>query len=139
MIKSVWFFKESMFHHCGKMILSIEACYWDPIQYVETFLWPEGEGKLGSMSLSSFINLLIWILSSNAEKAEQPTQPNSTHNHECRVIYTNVHPYMLLTQLTITCYTVEAINIQIFSQDYLQTIDPEQICKITSYDRIYQY
>ena len=38
MNKSVCFFKENMFRHCGKMILGFEARYWDPLQYAERFL-----------------------------------------------------------------------------------------------------
>ena len=54
--------------------------------------------KLVSMSLSWNYNLLRWILSSNAKKAEHQSQPNSIPNHECRLIYTYAHPYMLLMQ-----------------------------------------
>ena len=46
---------------------------------------------------------------------------------------------MLFIQSMRTYYMVEAINIQIFSQDYPQTIDSEHNCKITNYDRINQY
>ena len=34
-----------------------------------------------------------------------------------RLIYTNVHPYMLFIQSMRTYYMAEAINIQIFPQD----------------------
>ena len=45
---------------------------------------------------------------------------------------------MLFMQSMGMYYMVEAINIQIFSQDYPQTINPEHKCKITSCDRINQ-
>ena len=43
---------------------------------------------------------------------------------------------MLFMQSTKTYYMVEAINIQMFSQDSSQNIDSEHSFKITSYDHI---
>ena len=45
---------------------------------------------------------------------------------------------MLFMQSMRMYYIVEAINIQIFPQDSLQTIDSEHKCKITSYEHINQ-
>ena len=47
-------------------------------------------------------------------------------------------PYMLFTKSMRTYYMVEAINIQIFIHDFPQTINPENNCKIASYDCINQ-
>ena len=123
MIKSLWFFKENMFRHCGKTILGVEARYWDPIQYAESFL-PGRKMWTRSYAIALKFQPCKMNFHLNDEKAEQPPQPNSNAKHACRLKYINSHPYFLLVQSTITCYMMEAINNQIFFQDYLQTIHP---------------
>ena len=53
---------------------------------------------------------------------QHPPKPIRNTKHECRLLYTNVHPYMLFMKSMRMYYMVEAINIQIFSQDSPQTI-----------------
>ena len=110
---------------------------WCLLQPVLQRHWRSPEKfQQGNQPLPLRCHLLGWIFFSGDEKKGHPQNPLEIPSMRYRLIYTNVHPYMLFMQSTRTYYMVETINIQIFSQDSPQTIDSEHNCKITSYDHI---
>ena len=130
-------------YYCTFRHIWIQSCshglVWWLRQHVLQRHWRSPEQlQQGNPPLPLSWHVLGWMLYSGAEKKEHPLKPIINTKHECRLIYTNVHPFMLFMQWKRTYYTAEAINIQMFSQDSPQTMDSEHKCKITSYDRINQ-
>ena len=129
--------------HCSFRHSCIQSCshglVWWLRHHVLQRRWCSAEQlQQGNHPLPLSCHLLGWIFYSVSEKKEYPPKPIINTKHECRLIYTNVHPDMLFMQSMGMYYMVEAINIQIFSQDSLQTIDSEHKYKIKSYDHINQ-
>ena len=139
-IRGDWDSCSSSFH-CSFRNSCIQSCshglVWWLRQHVLQNHWRSADQlQQGTPPLPLSCHLLGWIFYSSAEKKEHPLKPIRDTKHDCILIYTNVHPYILFMQSKWIYYIMEAINIQIFLQDYPQTMDSEHNCKITSYDRI---
>ena len=120
---SCWSSCYCSFRHSWIHSFSHELVWWLR-QHVLQRHWRSPEQlQQENLPLPLSCHLLGWIFYSGAEKKEHPPKPIRNTKHESRLIYTNVHPYMLFMQSMRTYSMVEAIDIQIFPQDSPQTID----------------
>ena len=107
---SCWSSCHCIFRHSWIQSCSHGLLWWLRQHFLQQRWRSQDQLQQVNPTLPLRCHLLGWIFYSVAEKKDHPPKLIINTKHEYRLIYTNIHPYMLFMQSMRTYYMVEAIK-----------------------------